>query len=142
MAGKGVTLLLGSVAVVLVAGVSLAVDCTVCDECSADPAFVQRDLRNPEMLPIVKRLASKRIRDEGLKIVVVLSEAQGACCEDEDDVPRSLVLIGSEGSVEGREIKGGLPAEVRSFLGLRETEDKQVGRASSSGKVLEPKKPQ
>jgi hypothetical protein len=73
MAGKRMALVWACAAAVMCTGLALAVDCAVCTECSADPAFVQRDARGPELLPILRRYASQGIRGEGLASILMLS---------------------------------------------------------------------
>ena len=67
MSGKRLACLFVFAAVLLCGGQALAVDCSSCTECSADPSFVQRDARNAAMLPLLRRFASTEIEEEGLE---------------------------------------------------------------------------
>lgn len=116
MSGKGSVCGLAFVLAVLAGGSALAVDCTVCDECAADPAFVQRDFRNPGIVFILRRLASRELREEGLTAVVVLSHQEDAGSVPRGEARRTVVLVGAKGSAESIEVKGDLPAEVKAYV--------------------------
>lgn len=107
---------LGIVALLFSTSTSLGVDCTVCVNCAADPVFIQRDRRNPEMVPILRRFASREMQKEGLGIVVVFSDAAEGCCGESGEPTRTVVLLGDEGGSESVEIKGDLPPEVKTLV--------------------------
>ena len=110
-------------------------DCTECVQCSADPVFIQRDYRNPLMIPLVRRLASKRLQDEGLQAVVVLSDDERLLSGDAL-ATRTIVLISSEGTTEAREFKGELPPEVRPLIGFDQTQASSIDQGRCAGPVL------
>ena len=110
MVGKRLDLLLGVVVALICVGSALAVDCTVCTECSADPAFVQRDMRNPQVLPILKRFGSPELQQEGVSTVVVLSDSDAS-----GQPTHTVVLLGDQGGSESVAVKGDLPAELKAL---------------------------
>jgi hypothetical protein len=102
---------LGALAVFAIAGAALADDCSeVCPNCSADPVFVQPDLRRPMMPAVVRRLASPRMRREGVHLLVVLSEEQDGRLQD------TVVLHGEQGRVENVTVRDQRTAELLSAL--------------------------
>jgi hypothetical protein len=98
-------------AVVVRAGVALAEDCSVCTECSADPAFVQRDMRSPHLLLMLKPFASRKMQEEGVSTIVVFSEG------DSGQPTHTVVLLGHEGGSESVKIKGDLPSDFKALVG-------------------------
>ena len=113
MAGKRRAFVWGCAAALMCAGIAVAEDCSVCTECSADPAFVQRDMRNPQMLLILKRFAWPKLQQERVSAVVVLSDAPAGRL---DEQAHTVVLLGDQGGSESVEVKGDLPAELTALV--------------------------
>jgi hypothetical protein len=90
-------------------------DCSVCTECAGDPVFVQRDMRNPELAAIVRKVGSPLVKKEGLKAVVLLSDGEGAQVPD-SKTARSMILITSEGHAGRRALKGEVPQEIKMLV--------------------------
>ena len=105
---------------------AMAVDCTECTDCAADPVFVQKDVRSPALVCLLRKFASRRMNEEGLTAVVVLSEIKA----DNDGTLREsngrLVLVGDRGAQQVVEVTGSLPGEVKAILGTDPKEDQAV----------------
>jgi hypothetical protein len=89
-------------------GLAWGADCDACPECSADPAFVQRDQRAPGFALLLRRFGSRELRREGLKMMVVVHDEE-ECCEEGERAARerlTLVLIGEQGRKESHELCG------------------------------------
>ncbi len=90
-------------------------DCTICTECAADPVFIQRDQRNPELLAIVAKVGSRAVKKEGLKAVVLFSDGQGSE-QKSSNIARTIVLIASQGNVERLQVNGEILAEIKTLV--------------------------
>ena len=106
----------------VVAGGALAAECEeACNECSADPAFVQRDTRSPEMVWLLRRVASPAMRKEGIRFVAWLSDVDDGCPADEKSQAGTLVLVGLKGSIKRLPVKStGLSNQVITILGVED----------------------
>ena len=111
--------LLAWVAAILIGGgVAVAADCEEqCETCSADPAFVQRDFRNPEMIRIIRSLGVKGLAGEKVQSVVVFEGPLDTTREVKDEVRYTVVLICASGRTVTRYLKTDLPPEVKTYLG-------------------------
>ena len=77
---------------------------------------MQRDMRNPEMVFVLRRFASRQMRSEGIRAIVVISDGTDGCCDGQDAAAASsLMLIGKGGNVERFEMEGELPAPLESL---------------------------
>jgi len=93
-------------------------DCSICQNCSADPAFVQPDTRNMEKAELLRTLDPKIVPAESVGTVVLLEEK--GCCGDGKPDQSVVVLVGSGGDTETLPVTGGKLDRVRAFLGSRE----------------------
>jgi len=104
--------------------ISKATDCA-CTECSADPGFVQADMRALPLLQILKQLGALDIAEEGLKAVIVFSDGDVPCCGEGAASPRTMMLLGSKGTARRVDVSGGLPTQIKQMIGYSDSSPSQ-----------------